>query len=237
MFWTGIELPEAVLSTGSNLSLPSLSFATPASSGVFGWQGVVKRTTDIAGALVGLAMAFLPMLLFAMLIRYESRGPVLFRQRRVGLDGTLFTIWKFRTMHVHAVPLNGRLCEARKRDPRITCIGAWLRHTSLDELPQLVNVLRGDMSLVGPRPHAPGTCAEDTPFEEVTPRYAYRHRVRSGLTGLAQVCGWRGETDTHDKLLHRVESDLEYIASWSLWLDLVVLWRTAGVVVRGGNAY
>jgi lipopolysaccharide/colanic/teichoic acid biosynthesis glycosyltransferase len=112
-----------------------------------------------------------------------------------------------------------------------------LRHASFDELPQLINVLRGDMSMVGPRPHAPGTCAGARPFELVTPRYAARHRVRPGMTGLAQVRGWRGETETEEKLLRRLESDLEYIDRWSLWLDLVIMAKTAVSLPAMRNAY
>ena len=139
------------------------------------------------------------MLLIALAIRLESRGPALFRQRRIGFANVGFEMWKFRTMHHHA-PEPGRLTQATRHDKRVTRVGAILRRCSLDELPQLFNVLRGDMSLVGPRPHAPGTCAGGKPFEMVTPHYAARHRVRPGLTGLAQVRGWRGETETEDEV-------------------------------------
>lgn len=196
----------------------------------------LKRGVDIGFSLILLIVLALPMLLVAMLIRYESDGPALFRQTRIGHNGVPFTIWKFRTMRDQAAPA-GRLCQARRRDLRVTCIGGWLRRSSLDELPQLLNVLRGDMSLVGPRPHAPGTRAAGVPFEHVTPHYARRHAVRPGMTGLAQVRGWRGETDTVEKLLHRVDSDLEYIATWSLGLDLLILLRTVGTILEGRNAY
>ena len=161
---------------------------------------------------------------------------MLFRQRRIGFANVGFEMWKFRTMRHHA-PERGRLTQATRHDRRVTRVGAFLRHTSLDELPQLFNVLRGDMSLVGPRPHAPGTCAGGKPFELVTPHYPARHRVKPGLTGLAQIRGWRGETETEEKLLRRVESDLEYIDNWSLWLDLVILARTAMPVFAMRNAY
>ena len=131
----------------------------------------------------------------------------------------------------------GWLMQATRNDKRFTRLGAVLRQLSIDELPQLLNVLRGDMSLVGPRPHAPGTHAGAKPFEMVTPHYAERHRVRPGMTGLAQVRGWRGETETEEKLLRRVESDLEYIDNWSLWLDLVILARTIMPVFAARNAY
>lgn len=156
---------------------------------------------------------------------YKALGPALFRQRRIGHNGQPFDCWKFRTMYVHEQP-DGELCQATANDARVTPIGAWLRRFSIDELPQFYNVLRGEMSLVGPRPHAPGTCAAGRPFEQVVPGYMRRHCVKPGLTGLAQVRGWRGETDTEDKLIRRIESDFEYIATWSLRLDLVVLLRT-----------
>lgn len=234
MFQSRIETHQPVMASGGTLVLTAPSHPGPVRFP--GWPAAIKRAIDIAVALAGLLVMAFPMLLFAALIRYESRGPILFCQTRVGLDGVPFTILKFRTMHEHATPL-GRLCQVRRQDPRVTCIGGWLRRTSLDELPQLVNILRGDMSLVGPRPHAPGTCAGGVPFEQVTPRYMARHRVRPGLTGLAQVRGWRGETETADKLLRRVESDLEYIETWSLGLDLGILLRTVGAVLCGCNAY
>src|SRR4029077_3482944 len=120
---------------------------------------------------------------------------------------------------------------------RITRVGAWLRRSSLDELPQLINVLRGEMSVVGPRPHAPGTCAGGKRFELLTPHYPARHRALPGLTGLAQVRGWRGETDTEEKLLRRVEADLEYVENWSIWLDLSILARTLVSLPVMRNAY
>ena len=177
---------------------------------------MAKRLIDIVIALLGLIVfGYYRMLLAAMAIHLESPARILFRQRRIGFANVGFEMWKFRTMRHHASE-PGRLTQATRHDPRVTRVGAFLRRTSLDELPQLFNVLRGDMSLVGPRPHAPGTCAGGKPFEMVTPHYPARHRVRPGLTGLAQVRGWRGETETEDKLLRRVESDLEYIDNWSL---------------------
>jgi polysaccharide biosynthesis protein PslA len=169
-------------------------------------------------------------------ISLESPGPILFCQRRIGFANTSFRMLKFRTMHHHA-PDQGRLRQTTRHDPRVTHVGAFLRRTSLDELPQLFNVLRGDMSIVGPRPHAPGSCAGGRPFELVTAQYAARHRVRPGMTGLAQVRGWRGETDTEEKLLRRVESDLEYIDTWSLRSDCMILARTAVSVLAMHNAY
>jgi lipopolysaccharide/colanic/teichoic acid biosynthesis glycosyltransferase len=195
-----------------------------------------KRVEDMLLALFLLPFVLLMMAAIVPLIRLDSRGPILFRQRRIGLAGREFEVLKFRTMHAHcAEPVAPR--QATRSDKRVTRVGAWLRRFSLDELPQIFNVLRGDMSLVGPRPHAPGTCAGGRPFEQVVTYYPARHRVPPGITGLAQVRGWRGETDTEEKLVHRIQSDLEYIETWSIWLDLKILWQTLFVLVRAHNAY
>ena len=200
----------------------------------FGWRGGVKRGIDITIALLAILL-HLPLLLAAALaVKLDSPGPVLFLQRRIGLHGRPFKLLKFRTMW-HIPPAQGPLCQTCPHDPRVTRIGALLRRTSIDELPQLWNVLRGDMSLVGPRPHAPGTCAGNIPFEQVSELYTLRHRVRPGMTGLAQVRGWRGQTDTEEKLLHRLDCDLEYIATWSLRMDCLILLRTLATLWR--NAY
>ncbi len=201
-----------------------------------GWRGAVKRAIDVAFALLALVALSPLMLAAALAIRLDSPGPILFLQRRTGFANIGFDILKFRTMHDHA-PEEGRLTQATRHDPRVTRVGWFLRRTSLDETPQFFNILRGDMSLVGPRPHAPGTCAGGKPFEQVTPHYPARHRVKPGLTGLAQVRGWRGETNTEEKLLRRVESDLEYIEKWSLCLDIVILARTVVSVFARCNAY
>ena len=173
------------------------------------------------------------MLFIAALIRLTSKGPALFMQERIGLHGERFVMLKFRTMRDE--PERPGFCRQATRDD--TRIGALLRRTSFDELPQLLNVLGGTMSLVGPRPHAPGTCAGGRPFEVVTHRYADRHAAKPGMTGLAQVRGWRGETDTEEKLLRRIDSDLEYIATWRPSGDLVILLRTMLMMVRRPNAY
>jgi lipopolysaccharide/colanic/teichoic acid biosynthesis glycosyltransferase len=207
-----------------------------APSPIRGWGGIAKRIIDVAVALVLLAGVLVPMLLVMLLIRLETPGPALFRQYRIGVGNAGFWMWKLRTMHQHASQ-EGRLVQATRHDPRVTRVGWWLRRWSIDEWPQLLNVLRGDMSLVGPRPHAPGTCAGVTPFELVTPQYSSRHRVRPGMTGLAQVCGLRGETDTELKLLQRVAADLEYIDRWSLWLDLKILTRTVVSLFTAHGAY
>ena len=201
-----------------------------------GWAGAAKTVEDYVLALGALAVAAVPMALIALAVRLGSPGPVLFRQRRTGFNGRDFFVFKFRTMyHEHADYEVQR--QVQEGDPRVTRVGAILRRTSLDELPQIFNVLRGEMSFIGPRPHAPGTRAGGKLFEEVTDRYAARHRVKPGLTGLAQVRGYRGQTDTEEKLLLRVESDLEYIEKWSLWLDFVILLRTLLAVARMRNAH
>jgi len=235
MSYSGSDTIGQMILPGDGLVLPPLSFAGPAAR-IAGLPRAIKRVGDIVAAALLLMMFVVPMLIAALLIRLESSGPALFRQRRVGQDGASFVIWKLRTMREDRVP-DDELCQARPGDPRVTRIGHWLRCLSLDEMPQLVNVLRGEMSLVGPRPHAPGTCACGRPFEQISPRYAARHRVRPGMTGLAQVRGWRGETETEDKLLRRVDSDLEYIETWSLRLDLEILARTFAVVLCMSNAH
>jgi polysaccharide biosynthesis protein PslA len=200
------------------------------------WRGPVKRATDIVLALLLLASFAPVMLLAALAVRLESPGPILFRQQRIGLGNRGFEMLKFRTMRDHA-PERGRCTQTTRHDPRVTRVGAILRHTSLDELPQLLNVLRGEMSMVGPRPHAPGTCIDGIPFEMVAPDYAARHCVRPGMTGLAQVRGLRGAIDSEDRLLRRVAADLEYIDRRSASLDTAILMRTALSVLSMRNAF
>lgn len=197
---------------------------------------VAKRAADVILGSLFLLLAGLPMLVIAIVIRWTSGGPALFRQQRIGLNGQPFVMLKFRTMR--AVPaMPGSCRQATRRDPRVTRVGAWLRRTSFDELPQLFNVLAGSMSLVGPRPHAPNTCVGIRPFEVVSQNYAARHSVKPGMTGLAQIRGWRGETDTEEKLLNRIESDLEYIATWGLWRDVKIIVRTVVTVLRMPDVY
>ncbi|MCB1834148.1 MAG: sugar transferase, partial [Geminicoccaceae bacterium] len=167
------------------------------------------------------------MLLVAVLIKLDSPGPVFFRQDRVGRWGETFTILKFRTLFDDMCDEAGRH-QATIHDPRVTRVGRWLRRTSIDELPQLVNVVHGDMSLVGPRPHAPATEVEGRPFAEALPQYEKRHCVKPGLTGWAQVHGWRGPMPTLKSLENRLAYDLEYIEIWSMPLDAYILLRTLG---------
>jgi polysaccharide biosynthesis protein PslA len=195
---------------------------------------LVKRLVDLALALSALIALALPALVLMLAIRLDSPGPALYRQRRIGRLGRVFTALKFRSMHSND---EGTICQATIHDPRVTRIGRWMRRYSIDELPQLINVLRNEMSIVGPRPHAPGTRVAGQLFEDVTRCYSTRQFVKPGLTGLAQVRGWRGETDTQEKLLHRIDCDFEYIAHWSVGLDLAIIWRTARSVLRTTNAY
>lgn len=201
------------------------------------WQAVFKDVTDKVLALV-LLLVLAPLLAVIVLaIRLDSPGPILFRQRRHALDNREFDILKFRTMQGTSDAPDQGLQQTRRGDVRITRVGRLLRATSLDELPQLLNVLAGSMSLVGPRPHAVDMRTEARLGAEITARYAHRHRVKPGITGWAQVNGARGATDTAAQLRRRVELDLHYIAHWSPLLDLRILLRTAGVVLRRTNAY
>ena len=191
-----------------------------------------KRAVDILGALFALLL-FLPLLLcIAMAVRLESGGPVIFKQRRTGHCGRIFTIYKFRTMTV--AEDCGNVRQATRDDARVTAIGGVLRKLSLDELPQFLNVLKGDMSLVGPRPHA---LAHDDHYGELIPVYVHRFRAKPGLTGLAQVNGLRGEIQDLRCMRDRVSADNLYIDSWSLGLDIAILAKTALIIFRDPQAY
>ncbi|HEY9549205.1 MAG TPA: undecaprenyl-phosphate glucose phosphotransferase, partial [Kiloniellaceae bacterium] len=203
---------------------------------ISGWSFVAKTLEDRLLA-VALLLAFSPLLAaIAVAIKLESPGPVLFRQKRYGFNHNLFECWKFRTMHHHMTDADAAVL-TRRDDARVTRVGRFLRRTSLDELPQLINVLKGDMSLVGPRPHATAAKAAGRLYEEAVDAYAARHRVKPGITGWAQVNGWRGETDTVEKIQRRVEYDLFYIENWSLALDLRILLRSAFVFIGDREAY
>ncbi|MBP86031.1 MAG: undecaprenyl-phosphate glucose phosphotransferase [Planctomycetaceae bacterium] len=198
----------------------------------YGVDGVAKRICDVALASLALVVVAIPMAILAALVKLTSHGPVFFRQKRYGLDGREILVWKLRTMRTCD---NGTVVkQATKEDPRITPLGRILRQASLDELPQLFNVLEGSMSLVGPRPHA---SAHNEQYRRLIPGYMLRHKVKPGITGLAQVLGWRGETDTLDKMSNRIECDLQYIREWSLWMDIRILFKTIFVVLRQRNAY
>ena len=203
---------------------------------ISGWSFILKTIED-RGIAALLLVALSPLfLLVALAIKFDSPGPVFFRQKRYGFNHNLFDCWKFRTMHHHMTDANAEVL-TRRNDGRVTRIGRFLRKTSLDELPQLINVLKGDMSLVGPRPHATSAKAGGHLYEDAVDAYAARHRVKPGITGWAQVNGWRGETDTVEKIERRVEHDLFYIENWSLAFDLQILIRTAFVVLGDREAY
>jgi Undecaprenyl-phosphate glucose phosphotransferase len=195
----------------------------------FGLNRVVKRLMDVALSLLALSVCWPVMLLIAALVKLTSPGPVFYRQERCSLNGRTFQMLKFRSMRVGAEQQTGAVW-AQKDDPRRTLFGSLLRMTSLDELPQLINVLRGDMSLVGPRPERPMFIHR---FSKTIPNYMARHCVKAGITGWAQVNGWRGNTS----LRKRVQHDLYYITHWTPWLDLRILWLTIFRGFFNRNAY
>ncbi|MFT4115695.1 undecaprenyl-phosphate glucose phosphotransferase [Bradyrhizobium sp.] len=191
-----------------------------------------KRCFDVSLSVIGLLMMLPLLLLTAVLIKLDSRGPVLFRQKRDGFNGQTFDILKFRTMYVMENGIAVR--QATRNDPRVTRLGRLLRKSSVDELPQLLNVIWGDMSLVGPRPHA---TSHNSEYEKLIANYAFRHHVKPGLTGWAQVNGCRGETSKIEQMKQRVEHDLWYINNWSPWLDLKIVLQTVLVTLRQDSAY
>ena len=193
---------------------------------------LLKRLEDVVGASLILSVIALPMLVIALLIKLDSTGPVLFKQLRYGLDGRAIKVWKFRSMS--SMDNGDVIQQAIQGDSRITKLGAFLRKTSLDELPQLINVLSGSMSLVGPRPHA---VAHNEQYRKLVDFYMLRHKVKPGITGWAQINGWRGETDTLEKMEKRVEFDLEYIRNWSISFDIKILVLTVFKGFIHKNAY
>jgi putative colanic acid biosysnthesis UDP-glucose lipid carrier transferase len=197
-----------------------------------GYRGVTKRFTDIVLCFAALPLLLPPMLVIALLVRVSSPGPIIFRQRRYGLDGHQITVYKFRTMTV--TEDGTTVTQAQKDDKRVTPIGGWLRRYSLDELPQLINVLQGRMSLVGPRPHA---VAHNEEYRKLIKGYMVRHKVRPGITGLAQINGCRGETARLEEMQARVHYDLEYLRQWSPLLDVKILVKTAFQILLTDKAY
>jgi Undecaprenyl-phosphate glucose phosphotransferase len=198
-----------------------------------GWGGILKRVEDVVLSSFLIALFAVPMLIIAALVKIDSRGPALFRQQRLGFNNNVIVVLKFRTMKHETVTAAG-VPQATKGDARVTRVGRILRRLSLDELPQLLNVLKGDMSLVGPRPHA---LAHNEHYAALLDDYLGRHRVQPGITGWAQVKGLRGETDTLEKMQRRVECDLAYIDNWSVLLDIRILFLTASAVLFDRNAY
>jgi Undecaprenyl-phosphate glucose phosphotransferase len=196
------------------------------------WSLILKTVQDYLVASIALMLAAPLMLIIALAIKFDSPGPIFFKQRRRGFNQNMFPVWKFRTMRV--MEDGGEVRQAQKNDDRITKVGRFLRRTSLDELPQFINVLQGHMSVSGPRPHA---VAHDDYYSSLISRYARRHRVRPGITGWAQIHGFRGETDTVEKMAKRIEYDLYYIENWSLSLDFKILLLTVFKGFWHENAY
>lgn len=198
----------------------------------YGADGAFKRSFDVAVSGFLIAMSSILMGAIALLVKLTSKGPVLFKQRRYGLDGKEIMVWKFRSMTV--CEDGDQVTQATKNDKRVTRLGSFLRKTSLDELPQLFNVFTGQMSLVGPRPHAN---AHNEYYRKEIEGYMLRHKVKPGITGLAQVNGCRGETEQIEKMEKRIFFDHKYIREWNIWLDLKILFQTLGVVFSRQNAY
>jgi putative colanic acid biosysnthesis UDP-glucose lipid carrier transferase len=220
------KIPSPQTGTDASPILAAASLVTPVAT------SKSKRAFDIAMSFSAL-LFFLPLLLtIATLVRLESHGPALFRQRRTGLNGVIFTVFKFRTMTV--AEDGDTVRQATRGDARVTPLGAILRKFSLDELPQLLNVLRGEMSLIGPRPHA---VAHDETWGQLAPDYDLRFRAKPGLTGYAAVCGFRGEVRELQAIVDRVGADNEYIDTWSFSLDMKIIWRTLPLIFSDARAY
>ena len=230
------ELAAFAFTNRGSSEVGGLSMLQVLDTPISGWGGFIKMLEDrlLAG---GVLLALAPLMtIIAILIKIDSKGPVLFRQKRYGFNNKLIEVYKFRSMYTEMTDWNADR-QTTRDDPRVTRIGRLLRKSSLDELPQLLNVLKGDMSIVGPRPHAVGTKAAGRLFEDVVDDYAARHNVKPGLTGWAQVNGWRGETETVDKIIMRVEYDLFYIRNWSIWLDLYIILITPFALMKTDDVY
>ncbi len=213
-------------------SLGEIPLVSVYESPIYGANQFLKRLEDMILGAVILLLISPVLLMVSVAVKLTSSGPILFKQRRYGLNGQIIEVWKFRSMSV--TEDGAHVPQAQKNDPRITPLGAILRRTSLDELPQFINVLQGRMSIVGPRPHA---VAHNEQYRKLIHGYMLRHMVKPGITGWAQVNGWRGETDTIEKMAKRVQYDLYYINNWSLWLDLKIILMTVFGGMRGQNAY
>lgn len=211
------------------MGMPAVELNQPVSGGV---HGIAKDLFDKIFALVALILLLPLFIVIGTSIKLSSPGPIFFKQPRLGLNGKKFNVYKFRSMKIHNE--NGKVTQATVDDPRITKIGRFIRRTSLDELPQFINVLKGDMSVVGPRPHA---LQHNEMYADKLEMYMLRHRVKPGITGWAQIHGYRGETDTVDKMAKRVEFDLHYIQNWSLTMDIKIIVWTAFKGWTGNNAY
>ena len=201
-----------------------------------GWSMFLKSMVDRVIAALAIILMSPVMIAVALAVRFESPGPIIFRQRRYGFNNELIEVYKFRSMFTNLTDVNAAKL-VTKGDRRVTKVGRIIRKSSLDELPQLFNVLTGQLSLVGPRPHATQAKAAEALYEQVVDGYFARHKVKPGITGWAQVNGWRGETDTREKIEQRVKHDLEYIDQWSLGLDLLILAKTPFALLKSENAY
>jgi putative colanic acid biosysnthesis UDP-glucose lipid carrier transferase len=212
------------------LGVPAINLAA---SPITELRVLPKRIFDRLFALAALTALSPVMIVIAVLVKLSSPGPVFFRQKRKGIDGRQFEIYKFRSMKMHKEEA-GKITQATRRDPRITAVGAFLRRTSLDELPQFINVLRGEMSVVGPRPHA---LEHDDIYKDLVKGYMHRYRIKPGITGWAQINGYRGETDRIEKMMGRVKLDLYYMQHWTFWLDIKIVVLTMWKGFVGSNAY
>lgn len=197
-----------------------------------GYSELAKRITDVVISSMILLCIWPIMLLIAIAVKVTSPGPIFFKQNRYGVDGKSIGVYKFRSMKV--MDNGDTVKQATKDDDRFTPIGGFIRKTSLDELPQFLNVLEGSMSIVGPRPHAN---AHNEYYRKLIKGYMIRHKVKPGITGWAQVNGYRGETETLDKMEKRISYDLDYLRNWSIWLDIKIILKTIGIVLKKNNAY
>lgn len=213
-------------------SVGSMQTISVYDSPIRGINDVAKRIFDVSFSLLVLTVIAIPMLFIALAVKLTSPGPVIFKQYRYGLDGRRIQVWKFRSMT--SMDNGSVVKQATKGDARITPFGAFIRRTSLDELPQFINVLQGRMSVVGPRPHA---VAHNEEYRKLIPYYMLRHKVKPGITGWAQINGYRGETDTLDKMSGRVDYDLDYIRNWSLWLDIKIVFLTVFKGFTGSHVH
>lgn len=236
-------MPASTFSSGQSVAVASPFGGAVLDDGLseveFNWRPAhlaVKRLADIAGAAFGLLLLSPLLIAVAAIIKFTSAGPVFFRQERTGLDNKPFQILKFRSMYTDRCDLSG-VAQTVADDPRITPIGRLIRKTNIDELPQLINVLLGDMSLVGPRPHVPGMLAAGVLYEELVVGYERRHAMRPGITGLAQASGLRGPTTEVEPSVMRVVRDIEYIRNFSIWLDIRILFRTVITEIVRGNGF
>ena len=222
--------PRAYTNLG-NLPLMSV-FDRPVS----GWSWFMKDVMDRVLAVIFIVLLSPVMAIAWLAVRYESTGPAIFKQKRYGFNNELVEVFKFRSMYTDMSDANASKL-VTKGDPRVTKVGRFIRKTSIDELPQLFNVLTGQLSLVGPRPHATQAKAADELYDQVVDGYFARHKVKPGITGWAQINGWRGETDTHEKIENRVKHDLDYIDRWSLLFDLYIIAKTPFALLKSTNAY